>query len=183
MKRAATQLFKRQLLCPLSCPGVCPGISLGRPPGKTEDRGAKTRPLGQLKCANPRGSPSELGRFHWLNPCMEHLDVFTASWNNENNWFFPSPYIIPRVLKHLKSSFADATLVAPLWLSAPWWPLLIYDSVSFSHEVKDYFIVEPHENMFIPTIPGITLFRPDISNFKLLLLRLCFCKSNVRSLM
>ena len=34
-----------------------------RPPGQTpgqtpeQNRGAKTRPLGQLKCANPRGSP------------------------------------------------------------------------------------------------------------------------------
>ena len=73
--------------------------------------------------------PSELGRFHdfaavWLNSCMEYLDVFTASWNNKNNWLFPPPYMIPRVLKHLKLSSADATLVAPLWLSAPWWPLI-----------------------------------------------------------
>ena len=30
-----------------------------RPPGQTpgQDRGAKTRPQGQLECANPRGSP------------------------------------------------------------------------------------------------------------------------------
>ena len=28
---------------------------MGRPPG--QDRGAKTRPQGQLECANPPGSP------------------------------------------------------------------------------------------------------------------------------
>ena len=82
----------------------------------------------------------EIPRFcsRWLSLCMEHPDAFTASWNNQNNWSFPSPYMIPRVLKHLKSSSADATLVAPpppLWLSAPWWPLLTYNSVSFRDEV------------------------------------------------
>ena len=117
----------------------------------------------------------------WLNPCIEYLDAFTASWNNENNWLFPPSYIIPRVLKHLKSSSADATLVAPLWRSAPWWPLLTYDGVFFRHEVIDYFIIDPQENMFIPAVPGITLFGQDIPNFRLLLLRLCFCKKHVRS--
>ena len=108
----------------------------------------------------------------WLNPCMEYLDAFTESWNNENNWLFPPPYIIPRVLKHLKSSSADPTLVAPLWRSA----LLTYDGVFFRHEV-----IDPQENMFIPAVPGITLFGQDIPNFRLLLLRLCFCKKDVRS--
>ena len=131
--------------------------------------------------------PSKLGRFHdfaavWLNSCMEYLDAFTASWNNKNNWLFPPPYMIPRVLKHLKLSSADATLVAPLWLSAPWWPLLTYDGVSFRHEVIDYSIVEPQENMFTPAVPGITIFGQDIPNFKLLLLRSRFCKNHVRPL-
>ena len=48
MKRAATELFKRQ--------------SKNRAFFQNyfdlrQNRGAKTRPLGQLKCANPRGSP------------------------------------------------------------------------------------------------------------------------------
>ena len=30
-----------------------------RPPGR-QDRGAKTRPQGQLECANPRGSSGEM---------------------------------------------------------------------------------------------------------------------------
>ena len=29
----------------------------------------------------------------WLNPLMEYLDAFTASWQNENNWLFPPPYL------------------------------------------------------------------------------------------
>ena len=63
----------------------------------------------------------------WLNPLMEYLDAFTASWQNENNWLFPPPYLIPKVLKHLEFSKATGTLVAPMWTSAIWWPLLTYD--------------------------------------------------------
>ena len=58
---------------------------------------------------------------------MEYLDVFTASWQNENNWLFPPPYLIPKVLKHLEFSKAKGTLVAPMWTSAIWWPLLTCD--------------------------------------------------------
>ena len=68
MKRAATQLFKRQsknraffkiieLLLRFKTP---PGKTPGQTPG--QDRGAKTRPLGQQKCANSRGSPGGMVR-------------------------------------------------------------------------------------------------------------------------
>ena len=64
MKRAVTHLFKRQsknrtfsklsnFYFDLRPPG-------GADPG--QDRGAKTRPQGQLECANPRGSPGGLVR-------------------------------------------------------------------------------------------------------------------------
>ena len=90
----------------------------------------------------------------WLNPLMEYLDAFTASWQNENNWLFPPPYLIPKVLKHLEFSKAAGTLVAPMWTSAIWWPLLTYDGKTFRHEVIDYFVVEPKQNNFIPAAPG-----------------------------
>ena len=55
----------------------------------------------------------------WLNPCKEYLDAFTASWSGENNWLFPPPCIIPRVLKHLQFSHVNGTLVVPLRTTAP----------------------------------------------------------------
>ena len=54
MKRAATQLFKSKAKIALFSKLSNFYVDL-RPPG--QDRGAKTRPLGQLECANPRGSP------------------------------------------------------------------------------------------------------------------------------
>ena len=66
MTYTATHLFKRQskiaLFSKLSNfyfdlrpPPPPPGQTPGQTPG--QDRGAKTRPQGQLECANPRGSP------------------------------------------------------------------------------------------------------------------------------
>lgn len=40
---------------------------------------------------------------------------------------FPSPYLIPRVLKHMEQGMEMGTLVIPLWTSAPWWPLITTD--------------------------------------------------------
>ena len=56
----------------------------------------------------------------WLSPFMEYLDAFSTSWQGENNWLFPPPSIVSRVIKHLIFSKADATLVIPFWPSAPW---------------------------------------------------------------
>ena len=55
MKGAATQLFKRQMKNRAFFSKFSNFYFDLRPPG--QDRGAKTRPLGQLECANPRGSP------------------------------------------------------------------------------------------------------------------------------
>ena len=86
----------------------------------------------------------------WLNPLMKHLDAFTASRQNENNWLFLPPSLIHKVLKHLELSKTKGTLVAPMWTSAIWWPLLTYDGKTFRHGVIDYFVVEPRGNNFIP---------------------------------
>ena len=55
MKRAATQLFKRQSKSRTFFSKLSNFYFDLRPPG--QDSRAKIRPLGQLKCANPRGSP------------------------------------------------------------------------------------------------------------------------------
>ena len=58
MKRAATQLFKRQSKNRAFSKLSNFYFDL-RPPG--QDRGAKTRPQGQLECANPRRLPRGRG--------------------------------------------------------------------------------------------------------------------------
>ena len=61
MKRAATQLFKRQSKNRAFFSKLSNFyFDVRQTPG--QDRGAKTRPQGQLECANPRGSPGGDGQ-------------------------------------------------------------------------------------------------------------------------
>ncbi|CAH3172552.1 unnamed protein product [Porites lobata] len=65
----------------------------------------------------------ELGPRFWNLYC-EAMDTFTRSWDFENNWVCPPPDLVPRTLRHMRSCCAQGTLIAPLWRSAPFWPLL-----------------------------------------------------------
>ena len=102
---------------------------------------------------------------------MELLDVFSVRCSGEINWLFPPLYLIPKVLRYLQWSLVDGTLVVP------WWPLLILLDNRFRSEVTDFLVVEPKANMFIPSVPGISMFSDQAPNFSLLL-RLWFCKGH-----
>ena len=58
-------------------------------------------------------------------PGAESINAFTTTWLGENNWLFPPPFFVPKVIKDLKFSEADGTLIVPHWESAPLWPPLI----------------------------------------------------------
>ena len=62
----------------------------------------------------------QLERFcsRYRNQRCESVDAFTISWLKENNWIFPTPYLIPRVLKHMSAGGEIATLLIPRWPSA-----------------------------------------------------------------
>ena len=64
MKRAATHLFKRQSKNRAFFQNYRTFTLIYDPRGLTpgQDRGAKTRPQGQLECANPRGLPGGVVR-------------------------------------------------------------------------------------------------------------------------
>nr|WP_300148092.1 reverse transcriptase domain-containing protein [Propionicimonas sp.] len=53
-------------------------------------------------------------------------DTFSALWSpTENSWVNPPFSLIHRVLRHVQASRAEVTLVAPVWPSQPWFPLLL----------------------------------------------------------
>ena len=111
----------------------------------------------------------------WESSLSKAIDTFTVSWSDENYWLFPPPYLIPRVLQHLKFAKSESTLIVPYWTSAPWRPLLVTHEGCFQREIVDYMIIVPRENLFIPTVPGLSMFTSNIPNFYLLALRFCFC--------
>ena len=43
----------------------------------------------------------------------------------ENNWLHPPYALIGAVIRHIIFCDAEATLIAPKWYAAPWWPNLM----------------------------------------------------------
>ena len=74
--------------------------------------------------ADPANVQLQLFNSRFWAPGSEAVDAFTCSWADENNWWFPPVYLIPRVIRHAQKSKAKGTLVVPQWLSSPFWPLL-----------------------------------------------------------
>ena len=69
----------------------------------------------------------------------EWVDAFSTSWSGELNWLFPPPALIPRVITKMQQDRADATLVAPLWTGAHWWPLLFPKG---THRASEPFVTD-----------------------------------------
>ena len=64
--------------------------------------------------------------FSWRpDPSAVHNDAFTMDWLNLMAYAFPPFNLIPSVLQKAKKEHATLVLVAPLWTTKPWWPLLI----------------------------------------------------------
>ena len=59
------------------------------------------------------------------DPSAVHNDAFTMDWSNLMAYAFPPLNLIPSVLQRAKKEHATLELVAPLWTTQPWWPLLI----------------------------------------------------------
>ena len=118
----------------------------------------------------------QLPRFcsRYLNPDCDSTDAFTVSWTNENNWLFPPPYLIPRVLRHMQAGGERGTLIAPHWPSAPWWPLLITRNGTWKGFIKDGDIIPTYPGIFLPGSASSNIFTNGKPAFDILALRLDF---------
>ena len=105
---------------------------------------------------------------------QEGIDAFSASWENESNWLFPPPKLIPRVLQYMKFTKSEGTLITPQWELSPWWSLIVRRDGTFRYEVKKFLLFTPRVTMFLPAVPGTSMFDNDIPNFNTLALKLDF---------
>lgn len=110
---------------------------------------------------------NQLPRFSskYLNPGCDSTDAFTVSWGVENNWIFPPPYLIPRVLRHMQAGTERGTLIVPHWPSAPWWPLLVNRTSLWNSFVKDCLDVPTYEGMFMHGSVSSTVFTCGVPSF------------------
>ena len=66
-------------------------------------------------------------------------------WEGENNWLVPPPVLISNVVKKLLKEKVKATLVIPVWKSAPFWPLLVHHENIFISNISDFIYFEGND--------------------------------------
>ena len=57
---------------------------------------------------------------YWPDPGAEAVDAFAQTWRGENNWVNPPFRLVNRVLDLVESQGVEATIIAPIWQTAPW---------------------------------------------------------------
>ncbi|CAB4014734.1 Hypothetical predicted protein [Paramuricea clavata] len=110
----------------------------------------------------------------WLSPCTEAVDAFTVNWSGENNWIFPPPYLIPKVISHMCANKEEGTLIVPLWSSAYWWPLLTIDGRRPMPWITEWLDIPLAEDTFIPAVSHTCLFGSGTPSYRVLALKVRF---------
>lgn len=108
------------------------------------------------------------------NPGCEGVNAFTLDWAQENNWIFPPPVLVPRVIRHMSVGKEDGTLIVPQWSSAVWWPLLINKAGSWNSFIKNTIRIKPYKGIFVSGSAASNIFTSDVPSFAVLALRICF---------
>lgn len=120
----------------------------------------------------------QLPRFNsrFAMPGSEAVDAFTADWGGENNWWCPPICLVPRLLQHARQCAAVGTLIVPMWLSAPFWPILCPTSRggSLAEYVRAWCDLPRYEGLFMSTRSGAALFEGRVPNTRVLALRVEF---------
>ena len=93
-------------------------------------------------------------RYH--NPGCMAADAFTVYWSHEVNLFFPPPYLVPRVLRHMSAGRENGTLIVPERRSASWWPLLVVKSGSWKSFISQSIQIQPYEGIFLSDLQLVT---------------------------
>ena len=90
--------------------------------------------------ANHKNNKTDRFNSKYWTPDCEAVDAFTQDWSGDLNWLVPPIYLIPKTIQHARKCKAQGTLIAPLWKSAPFWPMLCPNDASFYEFVQDVMI-------------------------------------------
>ena len=95
--------------------------------------GAPIRAIGLLVTIMPSFKNSIPDTF---NRALDGVNVFTQNWSHDNNWLFPPPYLLIKVINYAKTCKARGMLIVPVWKSAHFWPILCPDGVHYNEFIK-----------------------------------------------
>ena len=96
------------------------------------------------------------------------MDTFIRSWDFDNNWVCPPPHLVPRTLRHMRSCYAQGTLIVPFW------PLLTTDGSHLAHFVEDWVDLPPLKTTFCMGRHSPGIFGRENLNFRALAVRINF---------
>lgn len=68
----------------------------------------------------------------------------------------------------------DGTVIAPLWTSAPWWPLLTLDGYQPMPWIVDWLDIPLGDDTFIPAVEHTSLFGTGTPSYRALALKVGF---------
>ena len=109
------------------------------------------------------------------SPGSEAVDAFTVDWGKENNWVCPPISLIPRIIRHAQVCMARATMLVPVWTTAPFWPLLYPDGAGcFAPFVREARALPRVATLFLPGLSGACLFGGEVPNTDVWVLRCDF---------
>ena len=103
----------------------------------------------------------------------EGVDALAQTWSGELNWWVPPPKLVCHCLNKIVSEKACGTLIAPMWQSAPFWPLICNDHGIFRDFTKDHKIL-PQENVISAGQGNNGVFASEPLKFKLIALKIGF---------
>ena len=121
---------------------------------------------------------TQLPRFNsrFWNPGTKAVDAFTCNWQDENNWWCPPPYLVPRTIQHALRTRAQGTLLVPQWPSAAFWPMLFPDGDTNAWFVREVRVLQKRNVVICSGRRGSNLF-DGTPNTNLLAVRLDFHSS------
>jgi len=82
--------------------------------------------------------PRYNSRFY--HPQAEATDAMTQDWSQENNYINPPFRMLPQIIKKVLQEECQATIIAPLWPSAQWFPMLLRLASDFAYIYPKWII-------------------------------------------
>ena len=110
-------------------------------------------PTGGLFCISP-DTPTTMF-FSWRpDPLAEAMDAFTQDWSQFQGYANPLWCLILRTLSKIQREEARVLLIAPVWRTQPWYPLLLKLLVKIPHLLpkgKEMVVSPTQKDFIMPT--------------------------------
>ena len=112
------------------------------------------------------GANNHCAKFFALHWCRgaAGINAFGQLWTGENCWINCPYSLVGKVWRTLREQKGLATMLIPLWVSAPWWQLVCPDTNHFSDNVVNWVCLPRDDPTLFEagTAPGRCVLPPDL---------------------